>query len=404
LDLEHKPRLGPVAADQRGQAALIAVLLVVVGSAAFMYTLATPAKISLENDRKTAAALAQAKEALIGRAATDVTRPGSLPCPDIDNDGIAESPVAFGGVCPSYIGRLPWKTLGVQDLRDGGGERLWYALTPSFRDHMSGGILNSDTPGQLTVTGTAPAGSVIAILFAPGPVVVSQARDTANQNNVANYLEGGNETGIATYTFVTGQATSTFNDELLAITSDALFSVVGMRVAREVRSFLTAYFNANGYYPFATRYTDPTYSCTLGVTSGRIPSPAPLLGLISTTCLGLVDWLGPAQPPAWFAANNWHHVTHYAVAPTCTFPISSLITPCPPGALLTVQNLPAPNNDKRAIVIVTGRALSGQTRPCSGPADCLEDPGNTDGGDTDTIFIKPALAPTNNDRLVVVSP
>jgi len=404
VTLERKPRLGPDTAHQRGQTALIAVLLLIVGAGAFLYTLATPGKISIENDKKTAAALAQAREALIGRAAADATRPGSLPCPDIDGDGAAESPVAYGGVCPSYIGRFPWKTLGAQELRDGGGERLWYALTPSFRDHATGGVLNSDTLGQLTITGTAPAGSVIAIIFAPGAVVSSQVRDTANQNNVANYLEGGNDTGITTNTFVTGLATSTFNDKLLAITSDALFSVVGMRVAREARTFLTEYFNANGYYPFAATYTDPTYGCTPGVTSGRIPSPAPLLGLISATCVGLADWLGLAQPPAWFATNNWHHVTHYAVAPACVFPISNLITPCPAGGLLTVQNLPAPNNNKRALVIVTGRALSGQSRPCSGPADCLEDPGNTDGGDTDTVFVKPVLAPANNDRLVVVSP
>ena len=30
------------------------------------------------------------KEALIGRAAADINRPGSLPCPDVNDDGIAE--------------------------------------------------------------------------------------------------------------------------------------------------------------------------------------------------------------------------------------------------------------------------------------------------------------------------
>ena len=397
--------------SERGQALLTILLVIGVGIAALVYTLATPANLSIANDKKTAAALAQAKAALIGRAASDQTIPGSLPCPDIvtnipgtniPNDGIAD--LFAGNQCPSYIGRLPWRTLGLPDLRDGSGERLWYALSPNFRDDSSASPLNSDTSGQLTITGTAPATNVIAIVFSPGAVVGTQVRNAANQNNATNYLEGGNEDGDTNY--ITGASSPTFNDKLLPITSDALFSVVAMRVAREVRTFLTTYFNTNGYYPFATRYTDPTYNCTLGVTSGRIPNPSALPN-ISVACLGLADWLpGVSQPPAWFTANNWHLVTHYALAPACTFPLSNLVTQCAgAGGLLTVQGIPAPNNDKRAIVIVTGRGLSGQLRPGgTSVTDYLEDPENTNGGDGDTVFIKPVLSPTDNDRLVVVSP
>src|SRR5690606_16409670 len=97
---------------QRGQAALLTVLLVLgIAATAVAYTRIGPTDIEIERDKRSAAALAQARDALIGRAAADSTRPGSLPCPDIDNDGDAESPVTYGGVCPSYIGRFPWKTL-----------------------------------------------------------------------------------------------------------------------------------------------------------------------------------------------------------------------------------------------------------------------------------------------------
>jgi hypothetical protein len=119
----------------------VAVLLL-LGVSALIYTLATPANRTIESDRITAAALAQAKDALIGRAAADDNRPGSLPCPDFDNgtinplntsnDGTAD--LLNGIECPSYIGRLPWRTLGLPDLRDGSGERLWYALSRAFRD------------------------------------------------------------------------------------------------------------------------------------------------------------------------------------------------------------------------------------------------------------------------------
>ena len=56
-------------------------------------------------------ALEQARDALVSYAVGHTFRPGSMPCPDTDDDGVMESFVA--GECPSYIGRLPWRTLGV---------------------------------------------------------------------------------------------------------------------------------------------------------------------------------------------------------------------------------------------------------------------------------------------------
>lgn len=244
------PRLLPTA-GQSGQAAIIALLLILgVGVTILVYNFPTPAKLSIESDRKTTAALAQAKEALIGRATGDASRLGSLPCPDIDNDGALTMGVDYlgGGACASNIGRLPWRTLGLPDLRDGSGERLWYALSSNFQD-ASGIVINSDTLGQITITGIAPANNVIAIVFAPGPFVASQVRDAANQNNVVNYLEGENANGDTTYT--TAPASSTFNDKLLAITGPALMPIVERRVAREMMALLEQYRTATGVYPWA---------------------------------------------------------------------------------------------------------------------------------------------------------
>src|SRR5262249_1597874 len=150
------------AAGQRGQAMLLSVLLLGVGVSAIVFSFVTPAKTAIESDKKTAAALKQARDALIGRAAADQTIPGSLPCPDTDDDGSAE--LFAGNQCPAYLGRLPWRTLGLPDLRDGSGERLWYALSPNFRDDSSASPLNSDTAGQLAITGITPAANVIAII------------------------------------------------------------------------------------------------------------------------------------------------------------------------------------------------------------------------------------------------
>ncbi|HKA39330.1 MAG TPA: hypothetical protein VKD25_06155, partial [Burkholderiales bacterium] len=193
---------------QRGQAALLTVVIIILGFGAIFYGFFGTAAQSLNADRVTHDALAQAKAGLIAYAAVDANRPGSLPCPDTNNDGSAET--FSGSECPSYIGRLPWRTLGLPDLRDGNGERLWYAVTREFARNPSCGStcpLNTDTKGTLAITGVSPAADVIAIVFAAGPSVGTQIRSAANQNNVAHYLEGGNETGIATSTFVNAAAT-----------------------------------------------------------------------------------------------------------------------------------------------------------------------------------------------------
>jgi hypothetical protein len=94
--------------------------------------------------RATERALAEAREALVAyaadRAINTVVGPGYLPCPDLDNDGWAESTcgsLSGDSGQDERLGRLPWKTLGLPDLRDGDGERLWYAVSTKYK-----GLLN----------------------------------------------------------------------------------------------------------------------------------------------------------------------------------------------------------------------------------------------------------------------
>jgi type II secretory pathway pseudopilin PulG len=392
-------------ASHHGQA-LIAILLIIgFGIAALVYALATPATITIENDQKTAAALAQAKDALIGYAAGQPNlgnfRPGELPCPDTNDDGNEENTCDTPA---SRVGRLPWKSLRLPDPRDGSGERLWYAVSATFRNATQTGILNSDTAGDFTVVGTTPANNVIAIVFAPGAPVGGQDRNPATtalcpttgttiarNRCVTNYLEGGNEDGDMLYT--TGLPTPTFNDKVLLITSDVLFPAVIMRVAREASSFLQAYFTAHHYYPFANDFADATFNCTTGQLRGRIP-----IGDLSSAPCNLAVWGTPSLFPPWFTPNNWHQVAFYAVAPACTSPVGDCLNA---GGFLTVNGMPAPNNDKRAIVIVTGRGLAAQSRPCTTVTDCLEDPENTNG---DNTYANNPVTAAANDRLVIVAP
>jgi hypothetical protein len=398
---------GPGIRAQRGQTFLIMVLLIAVGAGALLYNLVSPGRIAIERDTQTAAALAQAKDALIGFAAglqySGTERPGNLPCPDISGFG------SQGNFCNSdgvRIGRLPWKSLGLPELRDGHGEPLWYAVSDNFKKSTATGILNIDTPGNLTVTGSTPATNVIAIVFAPGPVVGGQDRNstatsfcettkTSIKNHLCptNYLEGGNE--IAGTTFVTGPTTAIFNDKLLLITSDNLFSAVEMRVAREARTVLQTFYNNNLFFPFANSYGDGSYQCTNNQLSGRIPrylTPNCKLDPLDA------DWKGVSWP-YWFFPNNWHHVLFYVVASKCADPISPACAAS--GGMLTVNTMAAPNNNNRALIITPGRAFAGQARPCAAVTDCMEDAENTNG---DSTYTASAVTPTVNDRLVVVSP
>lgn len=381
-------------AIQNGQALLLLLVILAIGFSALIYGLGSPASLAIDNDKTTNAALALAKDALIGYAAGDSNRPGSLPCPDTNNDGSAQ--LFSGSFCPSEIGRLPWRTLGLPDPRDGSGERLWYAVSRDFSRNPSGApALNSDTAGQLTITGAAPANSVIAIIFAPGAVIGSQVRDTANQNAVANYLDGGNEVS-GTTTFTTAAASAAFNDKLLAVTSNALFTVVAARVAREARSVLQAFYSINGFFPYANAYSDASYRCTDNQYSDRIPR------FFTDNCKGDPadpDWKGVAWP-SWFFGNNWHHAVFYAVASKCANPSSPACSHAS-GGMLTISNMPPPNNNIQALVIMPGRAFAGQVRPCTTVTDCLEDPENTN---ADSVFTKSAITSAVNDRLVVVAP
>ncbi len=388
---------------QRGFALVLVLLVMGVVLSSLLFSYITPYARTINNDPITVAALALARDALVARAAVDNTIPGSLPCPDVDNDGQLTAVDQVAGNCTSFIGRLPWKTLGLPDLRDGGGERLWYALSANFRDNPAVSPLNSETAGQFTITGTNPASNVVAVVFAPGPTLSGQLRDAANQNNIANYLEGENANGDNT--FITGAVTITSNDTLLAITNDVLFQAVEARVAREIRASLITYYAANNYFPYASKHNDAGFTCVPGLTRGRLAKPG--IGgnyLIKDKfipddhlgCPAIANW-GAFSLPSWFATNNWHYLTYYTVAAACIEATPN----CAGAGFLTVVNTPAPNYDKRALIIIAGRALAGQTRPSINVSDYLE-AGNATV--PDDIYERNAMSATFNDKVTIVAP
>lgn len=257
---------------QRGAVLMLLLLLVSVGALAVFVSGLNRATEQLERDRITAAALAQAKEALIGYAAKDANRPGELPCPDVDNDGQVTLSDYNGSDCKKLVGRLPWKSLGLTELRDGGGETLWYAVSDAF--HANGTTpINSDTPGTLAVTGSISAIQVIAVVFAPGMTLAGQLRDSSNENKVENYLEAANST--STTDFVAGDATAAFNDRLMPVLASNLFPLIENRIARDAKKCLDDYaLISGGKYPWAAKLdgtATPDFAGDVNAGFGRFP-------------------------------------------------------------------------------------------------------------------------------------
>ena len=181
---------------QRGFAFVLFVLVLAVGAVAVLAMALSNRAAQIERDRLTQEKLREAKEALIAYATTGtLTRlstmgPGYLPCPDLDDDGLAEASCgsAIGDTGqPARLGRLPWKTIGLPDLRDAAGERLWYAVSSVYKvntplmglnpDTGLGTITVRDPAGAVVNDGTntslynAPSGGVVAVIFAPGPAM-----------------------------------------------------------------------------------------------------------------------------------------------------------------------------------------------------------------------------------------
>jgi len=395
---------------QRGAVLLVGLIILMTAMAAALVSMFSQKMGNARREQQTANALAQAKQALLGDAfsrslassicGTDCPRPGDLPCPDLHplGDPNEGRPGNAANQCPNntnVLGRLPWRTLGLPDLRDGWGERLWYARSERFRNqfHVAMGPLNPDTAyGQISVrasdggsmlnTAAAASGSgAVAVIIAPGAPLtrndgLQQSRGTANYLTAAHYLDCWGTSGCNiedNANFINGSPTNGFimgpirnngrdvvNDRLITISRDEMLSVMSNRVAGETAQALETYFTGNSFYKGAAPLSNQNClgtgnvfgSCdgVSGLTFGRmpaLPSPvaAPFNGMVNNN---------------WFQQNGWREFVFYAIAPDCS---SESVNCVAGGGLITVNNQSGTAiAGKRVVVIVSGGALGGQVR------------------------------------------
>ncbi|MCX7141936.1 MAG: hypothetical protein NT123_12815, partial [Proteobacteria bacterium] len=312
-------------ARQRGLAMLVLLALFATAAAYMLVNALNKGSVAMNLARadKKRAVMQEAKAALIAWAASEALQTqsgatfqaGALPCPDLNNDGTIANESTCGAA--NRLGRLPYKTLGIGELRDASGELLWYGLSGNFRRRTTAAI-NSDTQGQLSISGLTPASNIVAVVLAPGMRLGTQDRTPAGTacnasgqacNIAANYLEGINgDTTTTNYVTAVENLTdpvvaNLFNDQLLAITQQDLMSMVEPVVAGRIKrdivlqyiynsdSTLTdsgkvwsdnpsnrnksRYFDAWGAFPFAAPFATPS-SSTLSPNFTGQATPTPV--------------------------------------------------------------------------------------------------------------------------------
>lgn len=274
--------------------------------------LAKVAPSTPDREANTGVALQAAKQALLAYVALKAAEstessPGRLPCPERrDQPGTVNEGIAapFPGYTPcDGVGRLPWKTLGIDQMRDGYGEPLWYAVATGTWALVSSATsltINPGTPNQLPYNGAA--NSVVAVIIAPGrglntlsepgtpPAPCVQANQLANRYAVpyvvANFLECGNSTA-SNY----GLGTAPWsNDRTISITAaeimDAIAGSVADRLQRQVAPALDEWRTTasvsnwnSSFLPYASTFTAPAGNDLCGdfnVLEGQIPiAPSP---------------------------------------------------------------------------------------------------------------------------------
>ena len=415
---------------QHGAALLIMLLIMVLTFSTILLTSISGASLEAQRQQKTLAALAQAKQALIGWSvlqgdmdtqfcvgegssgectSTPATctgtcvqskRPGTLPCPDKNYFGSATSGNASGS-CSSTggtsIGRLPWKTLGVEPLRDANGDLLWYAVSDNFRHRgLNAKAINSDTKGTLQLyagngsTLLTPEGEELAaIVFSPNAPLSGQDRLNAPDSS-SNYLEsaGGKNNAAATGPFIAGPVKDSegnviVNDLVIGLMAKDLIAAVEKRALNEGQKALASYASVNGKYPNPGKAT-----CNAAIANVAAVS---YCTADSSTCLGRLpeSELAPYVAP-WFSANGWGRTIIYAVNKNDVLDDS--------GANCSAS-LKADGLTKHYVLVTPGTPLSGQVRPptTTSGADYLEDSQNVDAWGGTQEFVKPGSE--SNDQM-----
>ncbi|MFA6179995.1 MAG: hypothetical protein WC696_10325 [Candidatus Methylopumilus sp.] len=309
---------------QNGATSFISVMIILLVSATFLFSVLDSTSIKIERNKRTAVVLAEAKAALIGYMVKRTAlgeRPGDLPCPDKATDGNYDG-TQDSSCASSRIGKFPWSNvdhLGVfndgiaLDLTDANGERLWYAVSRNLVDPTNVPI-NSDLLAAIPpypwlsvydTRGNLITNRAVAVIISPGNVLVGQDRSPVLPN-AAQYLDQVtlnavvyNNAASSPTKFISGliydaldPAKVIANDEVIFITIDEVLPLIEARVIREAKKCLDDYSKSNsGNYPWAAPASDIVFfTSTVNTRFGRLPRATFVSSSCDITQGWWVDW------------------------------------------------------------------------------------------------------------------
>lgn len=307
--------------NQKG--AVLILLAFIIGLGVLAYTLYAfdPARLRLEQDKKTYQSLNTTKQALIAWSVSHPNVPGQMPFPDRGLGGgyDGNSDCYTGAFNYSFlIGQLPTQGqtapcmlprtgLG-EDFRDAQGNSLWYAVArnlvheyqaPSFDPIINPNLVNktSDWIHVVDRNGNLISDRVAAVIIAPGPPIGLQDRSAAaptpdqyldkivrtsdnkpfkNYGYPLNVFDDnefiiGDDSRNISFSDNTFQKPYYFNDKLVYITIDELIAALERRAAVEAKSLLNSYNSKNGYFPDADLLGTTSNTSVLGNKEGQLP-------------------------------------------------------------------------------------------------------------------------------------
>ena len=324
-------------ARQRGIAILVLLGLFMAAATTTLVALVSINDRDTARQLRDAGRLERAQQALVGFALAHAV-PGTLPCPDVDGDGV-EDPA--GSDCGSQLGLLPWRTLNLDRSLDTSGAFIFYAVETNLVDTAV--LRNPSTVTSLTLDGRAMA----AVILAPGAPFDGQSRTSLAPGG---FLEGINaDANLADYQSFTD---ASGNDQALGLSTSTLWTLVQRRATGESERLLAAYRSACGEYPFAAAFGGP-YDSIASQQSGAIAFDSALPFDWGAACP-----FGTAPvPPAWLSLN-WRGELLYRMCLVAE------------GNCLTVTG-PA-TSPASAVVVAPGVSLAGQARPSADVAQYFE--------------------------------
>lgn len=284
---------------------MIMMLILVLGTSwTLVNAINEASRNTVAAQKQTGNVLVLAKYALLGYLAQQALTsdvPGQFPCPESLSSVNTTSEGTAATSCSTLpaIGRLPWKTLGIDKLLDGAREPLWYVVGTGVR----AAPINYSTTGALTVDGTSNA--AVAMIIAPGealntasnasaaPSPCVKRNQTSGRNastlNASDFVECGNATMAA---LVSSRNDTWGNDRAVSITAaeliKAIEGIVADRIQRQVApaingvsSALTGWYQTTSlsewgtkFFPYASTWSLPSGNDLCGnngVTEGLLP-------------------------------------------------------------------------------------------------------------------------------------